>query len=136
MGPGRERTDGVGIPPPGPGDDADAKGLAKHGMADPIAARAMVRRQAAKSVDAGPSLGGRLLPSDGGMLSGRASPSKPRSRRVALNAERRAHGEGRNIQIPAGVAPAARTATNSRSSSAEKNEVRAPGLVGMLASRR
>jgi hypothetical protein len=43
------------------------------------------------------------------------------------------HGAGRNTQIAAGSFDCARTATNSRSSSGTKSEVRAPDTVGTRA---
>src|SRR5215469_10359158 len=46
------------------------------------------------------------------------------------------HEAGRNTQIAAGSLDAARTATNSRSSSGTNSDVRAPGTVGTRASRR
>src|SRR5262250_500885 len=48
----------------------------------------------------------------------------------------RLHEAGRNTQIAAGSLDAARTATNSRSSSGTNSDVRAPGTVGTRASRR
>src|SRR5581483_8777039 len=47
-----------------------------------------------------------------------------------------AHGSGRNTQIAAGSGPAARTATNRRSSSGTNSEVRAPGAVAARPRRR
>src|SRR5262245_8487506 len=48
----------------------------------------------------------------------------------------RPHEAGRKTQIAAGSLDAARTATNSRSSSGTNSDVRAPGIVGTRASRR
>lgn len=45
------------------------------------------------------------------------------------------HDAGRNTQIAAGSLPAARAATNNRSSSGTNSEVRAPDTVGTLAIR-
>src|SRR5262245_9392576 len=52
------------------------------------------------------------------------------------SASRCPHGDGRNTQIVAGSVHPARTATNSRSSSGTKSEVRAPDAVGTRVMRR
>src|SRR5215467_401979 len=65
-----------------------------------------------------------------------APEGKNRRDRERRRSSDRLHEAGRNTQIAAGSLDAARTATNSRSSSGTNSEVRAPGIVGTSASRR
>jgi hypothetical protein len=98
-GPGGGWTCGVGILRPARAIDADAKGLAKRGRPHPLAARAMARRKATKSVDAGPLQEGRLLPNDRAKLSEAARGGKPAKR------DRRGAAPG-NVAAPSFEAPA------------------------------
>ncbi len=79
-GPGGGWTSGVGILRPARAIDADAKGLAKRGCPHPLAARAMARREATKSVDASPLKKGGYSPLTGAKLSDAARGGKPAKR--------------------------------------------------------
>ena len=62
------------------------------------------------------------------------TPETNRRHSEGCYASNRLHEAGRNTQIAAGSLDAARTATNSRSSSGTNSDVRAPGTVGTRAS--
>jgi hypothetical protein len=64
-----------------------------------------------------------------------AAPADYGRRRKHRDPPPHSHGVGRNTQIAAGSAEAARTATKSRSSSGTNSEVRAPDTVGTFATR-